>query len=63
MFELNEFFILKKPHACGGAKWQIVRLGADVKIQCCTCKKFRNLMRSELEKCVKIRLKQEEEKN
>ena len=61
MFALNEILILKKPHACGGEKWQIVRLGADVKIQCCTCNKYRNLMRSELEKIVKSRLSEKKE--
>jgi len=27
----------KKPHACGGFDWQILRTGADVKLKCLTC--------------------------
>ena len=29
--------IAKKPHACGGNEWQIVRTGADIKIKCLKC--------------------------
>ncbi len=27
----------KKPHACGGTQWKIVRAGADRTIECMTC--------------------------
>ena len=27
----------KKPHACGGSVWKILRLGADVKLKCEKC--------------------------
>ncbi len=27
----------KKPHACGGNVWTVVRTGADVKLKCNTC--------------------------
>ena len=27
----------KKPHACGGNLWKILRLGADVKLKCEKC--------------------------
>ncbi|MBQ8295358.1 MAG: DUF951 domain-containing protein [Clostridia bacterium] len=53
MYELNDILILKKPHPCGGVKWQVVRLGADVKLRCCTCRKYVNLMRDDLQKRVK----------
>ena len=29
--------IMKKPHACGENLWQIVRVGADVKLKCMNC--------------------------
>lgn len=29
--------ISKKPHACGGNSWTVVRTGADVKIKCDKC--------------------------
>lgn len=53
MYALNERLIMKKPHPCGGKEWQIVRIGADIKIQCQTCGKFVNLTRDELKKRTK----------
>lgn len=29
--------ISKKPHACGGNEWLVVRTGADVKLKCAKC--------------------------
>lgn len=48
MYALNDKVTMKKPHPCGGAQWRIVRLGADVKLQCVTCGKYINLTRDEL---------------
>lgn len=28
---------LRKPHPCGGYDWKIVRLGADIGLECLTC--------------------------
>ncbi len=36
-FSLGDRVILKKPHACGENLWQIVRVGADVKLKCTGC--------------------------
>ena len=36
-FELGDRVILKKPHACGENLWEIVRVGADVKLKCAGC--------------------------
>ena len=36
-FSLGDRVILKKPHACGENLWEIVRVGADVKIKCLNC--------------------------
>jgi hypothetical protein len=44
---------MKKQHPCGGAEWKIVRVGADIKLQCVTCGKFINLTRDELKKRAK----------
>lgn len=55
IYELNETLTMKKPHPCGGREWQIVRVGADIKLQCLTCGKYVNLTRDELKKRVKPR--------
>ena len=36
-FALGDKVILKKPHACGENLWEIVRVGADVKLRCTAC--------------------------
>lgn len=36
-FSLGDRVILKKPHACGENRWEIVRVGADVKLKCTGC--------------------------
>ncbi len=36
-FALGDRVILKKPHACGENLWEIVRVGADIKIKCIAC--------------------------
>ena len=34
---LGDVVRLRKPHPCGGYEWNIVRLGADIGLQCTTC--------------------------
>lgn len=37
IFTLGDKVITKKPHACGGVEWTVVRTGADVKLTCLKC--------------------------
>ncbi len=53
MYQLNDVLILKKQHPCGGVAWEVVRVGADIKIRCATCGKYVNLTRDELKKRIK----------
>ncbi len=53
MYGLNERLILKKSHACGNDAFKVVRVGADIKIQCEACGRFINLTRDQLKKRVK----------
>jgi hypothetical protein len=34
---LGDILRLRKPHPCGGYEWRVVRLGADIGIECLTC--------------------------
>ena len=36
-FALGDRVIMKKNHACGENLWEIVRVGADVKLKCTGC--------------------------
>jgi hypothetical protein len=29
--------VLRKPHACGAAEWEITRVGADIGLRCLGC--------------------------
>ena len=51
--KLDQNVYLRKPHPCGGYKWQIVRLGADIGLKCFTCKRRVLLSRRALAKQIK----------
>ncbi|WP_245680491.1 DUF951 domain-containing protein [Bacillus marinisedimentorum] len=36
-FELNDVVEMKKPHPCGKNRWQIIRMGMDIRIKCLGC--------------------------
>lgn len=46
-FALKDRVVLKKPHACGENLWEIVRVGADVKLKCTACNRVVMLDRLE----------------
>ncbi len=35
--ELGDIIVMKKPHACGESRFEIVRLGVDLKLKCIGC--------------------------
>ena len=43
----------KKNHPCGGKNWEILRVGADIKLKCTTCGRIVMLTREETEKRIK----------
>ncbi|WP_123054920.1 DUF951 domain-containing protein [Clostridium sp. JN-1] len=52
-FNLGDIVEMKKQHPCGGKQWKIIRMGADIKIKCCTCERIVMLPRSKFEKDAK----------
>ena len=52
-FRMADVVRLRKPHPCGGLEWQIVRVGADIRIECLTCRRRVLLPRRELERRLK----------
>ncbi len=36
-YQLNDIVMMKKPHPCGVNRWQIIRVGADMKVECTGC--------------------------
>jgi len=35
--QLDDIVRLRKPHPCGSYEWRIVRLGADIGLECLRC--------------------------
>ncbi|HPF43604.1 MAG TPA: DUF951 domain-containing protein [Syntrophomonadaceae bacterium] len=49
-FDLGDIVRMKKQHPCGSYNWEIVRMGADIKIKCQGCARLVMLPRSQFEK-------------
>ena len=46
--QLNDILRLRKSHPCGGSDWKVIRLGADIGLECLTCNRRVMLTRREL---------------
>jgi hypothetical protein len=44
---------LRKPHPCGATDWQIIRVGADIRLICTGCGRRVELPREEFNRRVK----------
>ncbi|CDI48143.1 DUF951 domain-containing protein [Clostridium tetani] len=62
VFDLGDIVEMKKGHPCGSKNWQIIRMGADIKIKCCVCERIIMLPRSKFEKSIKKVIKNNEDK-
>ena len=47
---IGDIVSLRKPHPCGSLEWEVVRVGADMRIRCTGCERLVMVSRSELEK-------------
>jgi hypothetical protein len=45
---------LRKPHACGGNAWRVVRLGADIGVRCEQCQHRILMPRGDFERRVTV---------
>jgi hypothetical protein len=52
-FNIGDVVELKKTHPCGSKEWEIIRVGADIKIKCMVCGRLLMLPRNKFEKDVK----------
>jgi len=57
---LHDLVELKKPHPCGSARWEILRVGMDIKLRCLGCGHELMLPRSKVEKSIRKILEKEE---
>lgn len=51
--KVNDIITTKKPHACKGNTFEVIRVGADYKIKCTTCGKIILIDALNLEKRIK----------
>ena len=58
--QLNDHLRLRKPHPCGSYEWTVVRLGADIGLECKGCQHRVLLTRRELTKRMKVNLTRQE---
>lgn len=58
VFYLGDVVEMRKQHPCGSKEWEIIRLGADIKLKCLGCGRLVMLDRSKFEKGVKKVIKQ-----
>ncbi|WP_138204179.1 DUF951 domain-containing protein [Haloimpatiens lingqiaonensis] len=52
-FDIGYIVEMKKGHPCGANQWEIVRMGADIKIKCVKCGRIVMIPRSKFEKNMK----------
>ena len=52
-YKMGDIVEMKKPHACQTNKWQITRMGVDIKIKCVNCNREIMMDRLEFEKKLK----------
>lgn len=52
-YKLGSIVEMKKQHPCGTNKWEITRIGADIKFKCIACDRTIMLPRIEFNKKLK----------
>lgn len=60
-FFVGDIVEMKKQHPCGSYQWEVIRVGADVKIKCITCGRIVMLPRIKFEKGMKNIIKSKED--
>ena len=53
-YNLGDKVIMKKVHPCGSSEFEIIRLGADIKIKCTNCSRVIMLPRVDFNKKIKL---------
>ena len=60
-YDIGSLLILKKGHPCGENLWEVVKLGADIRLKCTKCGRIVIIPRIELNKKIK-KVKEKEDK-
>ena len=57
VFYVGDIVQMKKQHPCGSYEWEVIRVGADIKIKCTSCGRIVMLPRNKFEKGLKVVVK------
>lgn len=52
-YDLHDHVEMKKPHPCGSNNWEIIRMGADIRIKCNKCGQMVMMPRREFDRKMK----------
>jgi hypothetical protein len=52
-YKLGSIVTMKKGHPCGTNEWEIIRMGADIKLKCLGCNRVVMLSRIDFNKRLK----------
>ena len=59
-YKVGDKVVLKKGHPCGENLWEVIKLGADIRIKCTKCGRIVIIPRIEFNKKIKKIIKKEE---
>ncbi len=59
-YDIGSLLVLKKGHPCGENLWEVVKLGADIRLKCTKCGRLVIIPRIELNKKIK-KIKEKEQ--
>ena len=62
VYDLHDRVEMKKPHACQENNWEIIRMGADIRIKCLGCGQLVLMPRREFNQKMKRVLESNENK-
>ena len=51
--EVGTIVVMKKGHPCGANEWEVVRVGADMKLKCTNCSRIIMMPRVDFNKKLK----------
>ena len=60
-YTLGNLVIMKKGHPCGENLWEIIKLGADIRIKCTKCGRIVIIPRLDLNKRIRKVIDKEQE--
>ena len=52
-YELHDVVEMKKQHTCGENRWEIIRMGADIRVKCLGCEQLVMMPRREFNRKMK----------